>query len=145
MGNGGFQNHFFENPTFFVRFETKKNEKNGQKIAIFSRLRRWLQPIFLICGRRRFFDIQSTDFTLKRLWWASQNTTWSLSVFLVEILLFCAAGEIFRYSKFWPVLADGVSNSVTKNFFVPFARLALRASSAHCVLFSALRAFWSAF
>ena len=43
------------------------------------------------------------------------------------------------------VLADGVYNSVTKNFFLPFARLALRASSAHCVLFSALRAFWSAF
>ena len=43
------------------------------------------------------------------------------------------------------VLADGVYNSVTKNFLVPFARLALRASSAHCVLFSALRAFWSAF
>ena len=40
--------------------------------------------------------IQSTDFTLKRLWWASQNTTWALSVFLVEILLFCAAGEIFN-------------------------------------------------
>ena len=65
----------------------------------------------------------------------------SKNLFLEKSFFF----EKVRFSRVFlgviSVLADGVYNSVTKNFLVPFARLALRASSAHCVLFSALRAF----